>query len=157
MCACQRNKKPTTVHAGYGPRGPTAGQRESHDCGHRSSAVSQTSCRTFRARKHWLNSEARRSPNLNVVAMTLAVRHRRKSDECLERLARAENQLQNHQYKHRLTPLAGTHAGVAESICSGQSSKAGAASGRLMNSHAKVVGRIMASPASTHVLYNSGH
>jgi len=58
---------------------------------------SQMSCRTFLARKRWANSEAKQSPNLNVVAMTFAARHRRKSDKCLERVARAENQLKNHQ------------------------------------------------------------
>jgi hypothetical protein len=62
----------------------------------------QMSCRTFLARKRWANSEAKQSPNLNVVAMTFAARHRRKSDKCLERVARAENQLQNHQQKQLL-------------------------------------------------------
>jgi hypothetical protein len=57
----------------------------------------QKSCRTFLARRRWMNSEGRQCPNLNAVAMRFAARHQRKSDECLELVARAENRLQNHQ------------------------------------------------------------
>ena len=49
-------------------------------------------CRT---RKRWKNSNARRSANLNVVVMTFAARHRRKSDKCLGRVPRKQNQMQN--------------------------------------------------------------
>jgi hypothetical protein len=50
-----------------------------------------------RARKRWKSSKARRSLNLNVVVMTFAARHRRKSDKYSSGVPRSQSQLQIHQ------------------------------------------------------------
>ena len=50
-----------------------------------------------RARKRWKNSKARPSPNLKVVVMTFAARHRRKSNKYSGGVPRSQNQRQNHQ------------------------------------------------------------